>query len=258
MLMSDNHHDSPLCDRKLEKKHLDEAKAKNAWILFNGDTFDAMQGRQDPRSSYDNLDAALKGDDYLDRIVQFNAEFYAPYSDNILLFGHGNHETSALKHYGVDLIQNLVYRMRTEYGCKAAAGGYGGWVRFLFTMDTTKRFSLNLKYFHGAGGEAPVTRGVIQTNRQSISEPDADVIWNGHNHQQYALPIPRERLSSAGKSYQDCQWHVRTPGYLDAYGNGAKGWAVERGMSPTPLGCVWLRLFREGNRIRITATQDVR
>jgi hypothetical protein len=258
LLMSDNHHDSPLCDRKLEKKHLDEAKQKNAWILFGGDQFDVMQGRKDPRSSYDNLDAALKGDDYLDRVVRFNSEFYAPYADNILLFSRGNHETSALKHYGVDLTSNLVYRMRTEYGCKAAAGGYGGWVRFLFTMDTTKRFSLNLKYFHGAGGAAPVTRGAIQTNRQAVYLPDADVVWNGHNHQGYVIMIQRERISEAGKVYQDCQWHVRTPGYMNGYGDGSKGWAVESGMAPTPLGCVWLRLFREGNRIRITATQDVR
>lgn len=258
LLMSDNHHDSPLCDRKLEKKHLDEAKQKNAWIFQGGDLFDAMQGRKDPRSSYDNLDPELKGDDYLDRLVKFNSEFYAPYAENILLFARGNHETAALKHYGVDLTSNLVYRMRTEYGCKASAGGYGGWVRFLFTMDKTKRFSLNLKYFHGAGGEAPVTRGMIQTNRQAVYLPDADIIWNGHLHSGYITMIQRERLSSAGVIYQDCQYHVRTPGYLNSYADGSYGWSVEKGMAPTPLGCVWLRLFREGNRIRITATQDVR
>ena len=33
---------------------------------------------------------------------------------------------------------------------------------------------------------------------------------------------------------------------------------VEQGMAPTPLGCVWLRLFREGDRIRVNAIQDVR
>jgi hypothetical protein len=75
LLMSDNHHDSPLCDRKLEEKHLKEAQSKGAWILQAGDLFDAMQGRKDPRSSYDNLDHALKGDDYLDRLVRFNGEF---------------------------------------------------------------------------------------------------------------------------------------------------------------------------------------
>lgn len=258
LLMSDNHHDSPQCDRKLEEKHLKEAKAKNAWILFAGDYFDAMQGRKDPRGSYNNLDPALLGDDYLDRLVKFNADFLAPFADNILMIGRGNHETGALKHYNVDLTSNLVYRLRNETKSDVRAGGYGGWVRFLFTMDKTKRFSLNMKYFHGAGGEAPVTRGAIQTNRQAVYLPDADVVWNGHNHQGYVMMIQRERISAAGRIYQDIQWHVRTPGYLNGYGDGSGGWAVESGMAPTPNGCVWLRLFREGDRIRITAIQDVR
>ena len=258
LLMSDNHHDSPLCDRKLEEKHLKEARAKGAWILQAGDLFDAMQGRKDPRSSYDNLDPALKGDDYLDRLVRFNGDFLAPYAENILLMARGNHETSALKHYGVDLTSNLVYRLRSEYGSQVTAGGYGGWVRFLFTMDKTKRASLNLKYFHGAGGSAPVTRGVIATNRQAVYLPDADIVWNGHNHEGYVTMIQRERISNAGKLFQDVQWHVRTPGYMNGYRDGSSGWAVESGMAPTPLGCVWLRLFREGDRIRVNAIQDVR
>jgi len=258
LLMSDNHHDSPLCERKLEEKHLKEARDKKAWILFGGDYFDAMQGRKDPRSSYNNLDPALLGGDYLDRLVKFNADFLAPYAENIALIARGNHETGALKHYNVDLTSQLVYRLRNETKSDVRAGGYGGWVRFLFTMDKTKRFSLNLKYFHGAGGEAPVTRGAIQTNRQAVYLPDADIVWNGHNHQGYVIMIQRERLSNAGKVFQDVQWHVRTPGYLNGYGDGSEGWAVESGMSPTPLGCVWLRLFREGNRIRVNAIQDVR
>lgn len=258
LLMSDNHHDSPLCDRKLEEKHLKEARAKGAWILQAGDLFDAMQGRKDPRSSYDNLDPALKGDDYLDRLVRFNGDFLAPYAENILLMARGNHETSALKHYGVDLTSNLVYRLRSEYHSQAVAGGYGGWVRFLFTMDKTKRASLNLKYFHGAGGGAPVTRGIIATNRQAVYLPDADIVWNGHNHESYVTMIQRERISNAGKLFQDVQWHVRTPGYMNGYRDGSSGWAVESGMAPTPLGCVWLRLFREGDRIRVNAIQDVR
>jgi len=258
LLMSDNHHDSPLCERKLEEKHLKEAKERGAWILQAGDYFDAMQGKQDPRASYNNLDPALLGDDYLDRLVKFNAEFLAPFADNILMIGKGNHETSALKHYGVDLTANLVYRLRSEYKSPVFAGGFGGWVRFMFTMDKTKKASLNLKYYHGSGGSAPVTRGVIATNRQAVFLPDADVVWNGHNHEGYVTMIQRERLSMAGKVYQDVQWHVRTPGYMNGYRDGSGGWAVENGMAPTPLGCVWLRLFREGDRIMVNAIQDVR
>ncbi len=80
LLVSDQHHDSPFCDRKLEKEHLDEALDKGAFIFMGGDTCDAMQGHKDPRASYDNLDPALKVDKYFDAVVDFNAKFYAPYA----------------------------------------------------------------------------------------------------------------------------------------------------------------------------------
>ena len=44
MLTSDRHHDSTHCNRELEKKHLEEAKKRNAFIIDCGDLFDAMQG----------------------------------------------------------------------------------------------------------------------------------------------------------------------------------------------------------------------
>jgi predicted phosphodiesterase len=258
LLVSDQHHDSPFCDRKLEKQHLDEAKGKRALILMAGDTFDAMQGHKDPRASYDDLDPELKTDKYFDAVVEFNAKFYAPYAENIGMIGKGNHETSVQKHHNISLIDNLVYRMNHENESNIAVGGYGGWVKFLFTMDTTKRASLNLKYFHGSGGDAPVTRGVIQTARQAVYLPDADIVWNGHSHNEYCVPIQRERISQGGKIFQDTQWHIRTPGYKAEYGDGSSGWAVESGMPPKPLGCVWLHLYRDGDRIRIKAVQDVR
>jgi predicted phosphodiesterase len=258
LLVSDQHHDSPFCDRKLEKQHLEEAKEKDAMIFFGGDTFDAMQGKKDPRASYDQLDPELKTDKCFDALVDFNAKFYAPYAQQIVLLGKGNHESSVLKHHNIDLIDRLAYKLNAETQSNIHSGGYGGWVRFLFTMDTTKKFSLNMKYYHGSGGDAPVTRGVIQTARQAVYLPDADVVWQGHNHNEYALPIQRERMSSRGELYMDSQWHIRTPGYKAEYGDGSSGWAVESGMPPKPLGCVWLKLYRDKDKIRIKAIQDVR
>ncbi len=108
--------------------------------------------------------------------------------------------------------------------------------------STGPRKSWRVKYFHGAGGEAPVTRGVIQTARQAVYLPDANVVLNGHNHHQYVIPIARERLSNKGRHYSDIQYHVRTPGYKQDYGDGTKGWNVERGGVPKPIGAVWMIL----------------
>jgi predicted phosphodiesterase len=257
LLVSDQHHDSPLCNRKLEKEHLEEAKFYNAPIFMGGDLFDAMQGHKDPRASYDNLDPELKKDNYFDACVDFNAKFYGPYAKQIVLMAKGNHETSVMKHHNIDLIERLAYKLNMEHGSNIHVGGYGGWVRFMFTINKTKGVTINMKYYHGAGGDAPVTRGVIQTARQAVYLPDADIVWNGHNHNEYALPIQRERLSDRGEIYQDTQWHVRTPGYKNGYQDGSKGWEIESGMPPKPFGCVWLKFYCKDSKIKIKAIQDV-
>ena len=64
MLVSDLHHYCPNCNRKLEKEHLDKAMERNALIFMGGDTFDAMQGKYDPRANYDHLEPFLKKDNY--------------------------------------------------------------------------------------------------------------------------------------------------------------------------------------------------
>ena len=258
MLVSDQHHDSPYCNRKLEKAHLDKAMSRDALIFFGGDTFDAMQGKHDPRANYDHLEQFLKADNYFDAVVDYNAEFYKPYARNIVMVGNGNHELAVLQHHNISLTDRLVKELNKEKGSRIYVGGFGGWVRFMFTINKTRRESYNLKYYHGAGGEAPVTRGVIQTNRQAVYLPDANIVWNGHNHQEYAIAVPRERMTAQGKLYRDTQWFIRTPGYNDSYGNGSKGWEVEKGLSPKPDGCAWLKFYFDNDEIGIVVEQDIR
>lgn len=257
LLSSDRHHDSAWCDRELEKKHLDKAVERNALIIDAGDCLDAMQGRFDPRRSYPDLRPEFKVANYYDAIVADAARFYGPYAKNWLLLGRGNHESSTLKNAGTDPTSNLALLLNNQHGGAVIPGFFGGWVRFMFTTKGVPRGSLNLKYFHGAGGEAPVTRGVIQTNRQAVYLPDADIVLNGHSHNNYLVPISRERLSNKGKLYKDIVWFARTPGYKNDYREGAEGWEVERGGVPKPLGCMWARLFCEDKRVRCELTADI-
>jgi hypothetical protein len=244
LLRSDAHHDNRHCDWDFERKHLDEARARNAIILDGGDLFCAMQGKYDPRSSMDDLRPEHKRTDYLDALVSTAADFYQPYARQFAILGRGNHETNITRRHGTDLTDALARKLR-EAGGNVYPGGYGGWVRFLFNVRTTFRTSKRLKYYHGAGGGGPVTRGTIQTNRQAVYLPDADVVWNGHTHDAYVLPIQRERLNDAGRIQQDCVWYVRTPGYKDEYDDGATGWHVERGAPPKPIGACWMRFYLE-------------
>jgi UDP-2,3-diacylglucosamine pyrophosphatase LpxH len=246
LFRSDAHHDSILCNRDYQLQHLKEAKQRDALIFDWGDFFDAMQGRFDPRRNMDELRPEYRRAEYFDFVPEDSAKYLEDYAEHIALMCMGNHETAVLKNANINLTDRLVYQLNTMRGSKIKVGGYGGWVRFMFNMSDGKstgpRKSWRVKYFHGSGGEAPVTRGVIQTARQAVYLPDANVVVNGHNHHQYVIPIARERLSNKGKHYSDIQYHVRTPGYKQDYGDGTKGWNVERGGVPKPIGAVWMIL----------------
>ena len=253
LFQSDNHHDSIACNRVLEKKHLDEAKDKGAYVMIFGDLFDAMQGRFDPRRSMDALRPEYRRDDYYDFVVSDFAQFYSPYIDQLLLISDGNHELSVLKNANTNLPDRLVrdhLNRLPDVKRGVIHGGYGGWVRFMFSIDGNPLHSIRLKYFHGSGGEAPVTRGAIQTNRQAVYLPDANIVINGHSHNAYYIPISRERIGGKGKQYFDIQHHVRIPGYKQDYGDGTTGWEVTRGGVPKPIGAWWCRMYFDGTSVQ--------
>lgn len=248
MLSADHHHDNIDCDRKLLRQHLELAKQRKALIFVFGDLFCAMQGKYDPRASMDSIRPEDVADNYLDKIVQHAAEFYAPFSKQFCVIGMGNHESNIIKRHHTSLISNLVHRLNSDHRGKVFTGGYGGWVRFMFTIQKTRRTSRLMKYHHGSGGGGPVTRGTIQSARQAVYLPDADIVVNGHTHDAWVLPIARERLSRSGKVSRDLVHYVRTPGYKDGYGTGEKGFEVEKWMPPKPLGAIWLRFYYQEKR----------
>ena len=244
MLSSDRHHDNVQARWDLEKEHLEKAKARRALILDFGDLFCAMQGKYDPRSSMDSLRPEHKTDKYLDTLVDTAATFYGPYAHQFVLLGRGNHETNIYKRHGTDLTDRLADRLRTEHGARVLPGEYNGWVTFRFVMRKTVKTSRVLCYFHGSGGGGPVTRGTIQSNRMAVNFPDADMVVSGHTHDNWILPIKRKRITHAGLPYDDLAWHIRTPTYKDEHATG-RGWAIEKGLNPKPLGCVWVRFYAQ-------------
>jgi len=255
LLRSDVHHDNPHCDQKLERKHLDQAKERGAGIIDAGDLMCCMQGKWDKRADKSAMRPEHQHGDYLDKLVSTAADFYEPYAANFLMIGRGNHETAIRKNHETDLTERLVERLNDRCKTKIQAGGYGGWIRFLFTIHQTTRFSKLLHYYHGTGGGGPVTRGVIQTNRMAVFTPDADFILTGHTHDEWYVPIQRHRLNDAGVPYQDEQLHIRTPGYKDAWRDGSHGWEVERCLGPKPIGAAWLRFWMVNKTIYSEVTR---
>lgn len=266
LFMSDVHFDSVQCNRDLLAEHLQEAVRRNAWIMIFGDWFDAMQGRFDPRRNMDELRPEYRRSNYYDFVVQDSTAYLWEYRNNLVVIADGNHETSVVKNAGTNLADRLVSNLRAG-GSNVVHSGYGGWVVLNLTQGGSGAKAVRIKYHHGSGGEAPVTRGVIQTNRQAVYLPDADIVVNGHSHNNYIVPISRERVTTQGRQYYDIAWYIRTPGYKQGYADGSGGWEVERGGVPKPIGAVWCKLeYKAGaspsgandGRIIITPTADVR
>lgn len=247
-LASDLHVDAIVCSREVLLRDLQEATNRGAMIFLFGDTFDAMQGRFDPRRSLEELRPEYRRNDYYDFVVKDVARILSPFAKNIVLISDGNHETATLKNSNISLTDRLIWTLNTQYGGNILHGGYGGWVRFMLENGSHGgRTSVKMKYFHGAGGDSPVTRGVIHTNRQAVYLNGADIVVNGHNHNAYYVPIVQESISDSGKVIFTTQHHIRTPGYKNEYNDGTQGWAVEKGMMPKPLGGSYVNLRVDQN-----------
>jgi hypothetical protein len=251
LLISDLHWDNPKCDRALLKKHLDEALKGNHDVLINGDLFCLMQGAYDPRKSKSDIREEHNVANYFDAIINTAVDWFAPYAHLIKFIGYGNHETAILKRQETDIIERFVTLLNYKCQSNVQVGGYGGWVRVHFA-DGVNSKSFNIKYMHGFGGGGAVTRGTIQHNRMSVNVEGADAIWMGHVHEDYEMTYTVEFLSNQDTVLQRDILMIRTSAYKEEYGDGSKGWHIERGASPKPIGGRWLILkpYRGKNETR--------
>lgn len=232
LLMSDEHYDSKYCDRNLLKRHHEQAKAKNAPIFKFGDVFDCMGGKYDPRTSKGDIRPEHNRKDYFDAITKDAANFYKDY--DVAFISNGNHEENVLNRHETDLIGNLAERL----DCKR--GHYDGFLRFSFydRHGTAKR-KMDVYYNHGGGGNSPVTKGVISTNRRGVAI-DADIFVSGHNHNRWHVELMRRFVDKNGNVKARPQNHInmgtyqKTPPQRDRFG----------ASFPEPnMGGVWLRFF---------------
>jgi hypothetical protein len=251
LLVSDAHWDSPHCDRDLLAKHMRLAVERDAPILDAGDFFDVMGGKYDPRASKSELRPELLKGNYLDEVVSQSADWLRPFASHLTLRGQGNHETAMLKRHETNLTERLTERLKIM-GSPADVGGFSGFVRIHFGDKHSLRDAKTLWYHHGYGGGGPVTRGVIQTNRQAVFLSDADIVWNGHTHDSWQLPIERIRLNHNYNIEKVRQMHIRTAGYKEEFVDGYGGWHIERGAPPKPVGGAWVRFYvTDGNTRKI-------
>lgn len=179
-LYSDIHFDSPDCDRETLKKHLDFCIKDGRYILINGDFFDAILLGDRKRATAHHI---TNTDNQLNVKLNEAYEFLKPYQEYILFIGRGNHEESILKYNGLDVLEMLTTMLNMGSEHKILYGNYTNFLRFTFKEQGKNRreYHYDIYAHHGAGGNAPVTKGILDYSRINKSVV-ADLIWTGHRH----------------------------------------------------------------------------
>jgi hypothetical protein len=256
-MLSDLHWDNPKCDWDLLKRDLDYCKTNNIPVMVNGDFFCLMQGKGDRRGSKSDIRPEHNNAKYLDSIVETAVEWFSPYADILTVIGYGNHETSVIKWQETDLLQRFVDLLNYKCGTQVMTGGYGGWLIVRQKYETNVEASFKIKYFHGSGGGGVVTKGALNLTRALEMYEDFDVFTMGHIHENAARNDARDTVnfhSQTGYKHEQKQIHMMLTGtYKEEYGDGSKGWHVERGAPVKPTGGRILvfeteRLEREGSK----------
>lgn len=236
LLTGDVHWDNPYCVREMYRDHLDQAKKRNAMIIDNGDFFCAMQSRNDRRGSKSSIRPEHNVTHYFDALVDTAAEYLAPYREHIILLGSGNHESAIYKHAETDLTARLAKALDVY------AGGYAGFIRFMFSRGNSNKSSFVAFRTHGYGGGGVVNKGVQQATRNAVWVPDANLIMYSHIHEDWLLTLQRLRLSLSGNVYYDQQEHLQLSTYKQEF-DLRGGYHIEKGRPPKPLGGTWLRFY---------------
>lgn len=255
LLTSDLHHDNPASDRNFEVHLLERAKERGAFVIQNGDTFCAMQGKYDKRSSKDSVRPEHQGGNYLDRLVETAGDFYGSYADNIGIIGRGNHEEEIQNRHETDLIERLVERLRHHYKANCYSSGYEGWVRFLFNRQK-ERTSTTLFHHHGWGGGGPVTKDMISAQRLRARLRGADIIVTGHTHDSWIDVGEEQTLNPQTHTEEFVRITTVKIGHNKRERRHGRGWAVGKGHpSKRPTAC-WLHFTwcRRKQQVVHTAT----
>lgn len=267
-VLSDLHWDNPKCNRELLKEHLDYCLENNIAVMVNGDFFCLMQGKGDRRGNKSDIRPEHNNAKYLDSIVETAVEWFSPYASILTVLGYGNHETAIIKYQETDLLQRFVDLLNYKNNSNVMTGGYGGWViiRQMYS-GRTKTVTYKLKYFHGSGGGGVVTKGALNLTRALEMYEGFDIFTMGHIHENSARHDVRDTVNyvtSNGYCLEQKELHLMITGtYKEEYGDGSKGWHVERGAPIKPIGGRILilnthRNFKQGKDELIKSIDSIR
>jgi len=234
LFIADIHFDSIHCDRNLLTRHMRYCQQNHIDVFILGDLFDCMGGKYDKRTSKEDIRPEYNRSDYFNAIVDDAVNYFKKY-DVVKFVSEGNHETSVRARHEIDLTKMFCRELGIQ------GGDYRGFITINLRRNGGGGKKYVISYTHGSGGNSPVTKGVIKTNRRS-SSIDADLYISAHLHQAFQFPTNKWYVDNSDNIKSRSVHHVQT----GTYENASSLYADMREHEPSSKGG-WIAKFRGRN-----------
>jgi hypothetical protein len=181
-------------------------------------------------------------------IVDHAEELLAPYAEIIDVCGIGNHEEAWIRYGYSDPVALLIERLRSKNKkCKIKHGSFWGYINTTFSVRGEKARH-RLLYYHGTGGDSPVTKGTIDFNRKGRNF-GYDALTFGHKHNIAIVADQILDVTEGGRVVEKMQLNLQTGSYyrnykqIEADGDPLDyGYAASKAHPPKPIGGIFLTL----------------
>lgn len=203
-LFSDTHIGSAYTDYARIAADVDRVKRDSrSRLAIAGDVFDAILPSDDKRFRIETLHPRVRGDNTLNRAIDWAAELFSPVAGRIIFIAPGNHDEKTKRH-GFDAVAMLCQRLNV-----ASPAAYAG----VLTVKLPYKQRLNVGWWHGYGGGSSRQAAVKQSGRLFDVFEGLDVAWTGHRHQRYAAPTVRYAVGKRG-IHERRAWLVMSGAYM--------------------------------------------
>jgi len=215
-LFSDLHIGAEDCDIKTMRRDFATSADEERRFSINGDIAELIVPSDRKRFTASKL--MSRRDDVINETLELSFKELKPFADYIDVIGTGNHEESPIKYNSFDFIGALIVLLNRERSVTLPPihrAGYQGYMQYKLKPVTKRKACtpFTIYHHHGAGGSAPVTKGMIDFNRMIYSHI-ADLYWMGHKHTAIQdNGIVRDGLNKNGNYVQTVSKALITPGY---------------------------------------------
>lgn len=204
-------------------------------------------GRKRGAARADGTAAELSVQEQLQELHHYQAIDFADkvesISDRFLVLNKGNHELSALKHSGVDVVNKIAEKMyKGRWGGEwpELVGGYMTLMRLCFVREAKSSISsreiiIGIHHGHGGGRKkgAKINRAVDMFD----SFPECDIVVMGHVHDPMATICGTVRKhDKRDSSYRRNRVAMVAPSFADTYVDDYTGYGEIAGYPQSAMG----------------------